>query len=333
VAERAVVGNGRAGGIHELLVVAAEAAAVAAVVQVAGVGAPPHRHERVDVPVVHGLRRSDGFFERLALGRRHLGQQPRVGALEARGDAGHGRVAVRVIGQERPQHLAPDERQRPVHEPAAQPLVHRRVRLLVDVGGPVVAVHAVQRALPLFRRHRHRPTAAGEPPPGAVLLAHLHPEHLLPLVLRGGVADRVGLGHVPVNAGVAGGLAGVDLQVQGRVARRRIAVHAVMHPDLLPVTVEFVRPVALFARLPGGAELPHGRGHRPLVGVEHGQEHLPGAVELGADQGAGALTHMAVDAAHPGVGRDLVGGPLGVHHLVAGGAAEDRRVHEGEHPH
>ena len=68
------------------------------------------------------------------------------------------------------------------------------------------------------------------------------------------------------------------------------------------VAVEFLRPVALFAGVLGGAEVLERGGVRPLVVVQRVGDELVGAVELGFDEPLHAGADVALDTVDPRMG-------------------------------
>ena len=99
-----------------------------------------------------------------------------------------------------------------------------------------------------------------------------------------------------------------------------------MREQLDLVGLEPLRRVAVLAALPRGGELADLRDHRPVVRGQD-SDQLVDTVPLGLDLAGGAGGHVAIDARHVRMRRAVPGFPLGLHRLVAGGAAERRRVH------
>ena len=97
--------------------------------------------------------------------------------------------------------------------------------------------------------------------------------------------------------------------------------------DAQAVLAVLLRPVARFAGLARWAQVGDRRRDGPRVGVERHREHLPHAGELALHEPPGARPDMALDALHARVRRVQVGRVLGLHHVVAGLAAERHRVH------
>ncbi len=130
-----------------LLVVAAEAADLAAhvrrVADVVPVRAPLDVHRREDVPAPDVAERLARGGDRVLLRSRHLRVGLRVERVDRLRDALARRLVARVVGLERLESLAADERQRGVDPPVEKGGVELAVGVAVDVRRPVVAVHAV----------------------------------------------------------------------------------------------------------------------------------------------------------------------------------------------
>ena len=155
---------------------------------------------------------------------------------------------------------------------------------------------------------------------------HLDLVDRLALLVRAVADDVVGV-DVPVDALAAAGLAAAHLHHQHGLHLGVGLVLLEVGVDLEPVAHELVRPVALLAGLARRAQVVDGHGDRPRVEVERHRDELPGAGELGLHEPVRARADVALHALHPRVRRALVGRVLGLHHRVAGGAAELRRLH------
>ncbi len=198
------------------------------------------------------------------------------------------------------------------------------------MGRPVVAVHTVHQtpfaAVLSVRRQTVRRAVRQEGLDRSVRQGHLD---LVDRLARrvGAVADPVARIDVPVDALGRPALDAADPQQQHRLELGVAFVVRVVRDHLEPVADELRRPVALLAGLAGRAQVVDRRGNRPRVEVERHRHDLPRARQLGLDEPVGAGADVALDALDPGVRRALVGRVLGLHHGVAGRAAELGRVH------
>src|SRR5215207_9973851 len=91
--------------------------------------------------------------------------------------------------------------------------------------------------------------------------------------------------------------------------------------------MEFLRPVTLLARLPGGAHVVDRSRNRLFVITGDHPPQLPGAVRLRANKVAGAAADVTGHAFYPRVRCVLIRDVLGLHRRVADLAAELTRLH------
>ena len=196
-----------------------------------------------------------------------------------------------------------------------------------DVRGTVVTVHAVHQAprspLPILRRIiAGRQVGAN----AAVRSGQLDLVNRLPRGI-GAVADGHARIDMPVDALGLSALQAADPHHQYGFQLGVGAVVGMGRGDLQPVADELVRPMALLAGLPRGAQVLDRRQYGAGVEVEVDGDDLPGPGQLGLDEPVRTGTDVARRALDPRVRRPLVGRVLGRHHTVASGAAELRGVH------
>ena len=205
-------------------------------------------------------------------------------------------------------------------------VAHRRVDLfhrhVEGVARPVVAVDAVHGAPDGARRRGSGRVA----PDLAPRVPHLDLVDRLPLVV-GEVADAHAGVDVPVDPlGGAPLLAAHPHEEHGLLLGVGLVV-AEARDDLDAVAHELARPVALLAGLARRAQIVDRRGDRPRIDAGGDRHDLSDARELGLDEPSRPRPDVTVDAADVGVGGALEGGELGLHHAVAGLAAELGGVH------
>jgi len=94
--------------------------------------------------------------------------------------------------------------------------------------------------------------------------------------------------------------------------------------DLL--TVELVRPVAMFTGIPGRAQMFNRGRDRPAVAVSHNCQHLAQTRDLGLDKPFGTGSDVAFNTGYLDMGRPLVGSIFRSHDFMAHHAAEIGRV-------
>jgi len=196
------------------------------------------------------------------------------------------------------------------------------------MGRPVVAVHAVHDApaLDLAGAGIFRSGAAKDFH-GSVGQLQLHlPDEL---AFRVGPIAHPDCGiHVPVNA-VAGPFRHPSYlhEEDGFHGSVRLVLPE-GGDDLEPVSDELCRPVALLAGLPRGPQVADGARNRPRIEMERDGQNLVAPGQLRLDEPAGSGADVAGNAGHPRVRGAPVGRVLGLHDLVARGAAELGGVHD-----
>src|ERR1039457_2801557 len=93
------------------------------------------------------------------------------------------------------------------------------------------------------------------------------------------------------------------------------------------VAGEALRPMTLLAGFTRRAQVLYRRRNRTRISMESYGDDLAQAGEFRPDKTTCSRADVTLDASYPRVRRILVGGVLGVHHGVAGFAAEVRRIH------
>ena len=122
-------------------------------------------------------------------------------------------------------------------------------------------------------------------------------------------------------------VAAADLHQQDGFGKRIGGVVGIFIDHAQAVLAVFLGPVAGFAGFPGRAQVVDRRRNRPGVSVEGYGKDLSHAGQLAAHEPGRAGTDVAFDALDARMRRLLVGGVLGLHHGVAGLAAEGDRIH------
>ena len=316
------------GGLHAV-VVAAEAARRVVVPDIVRVGRPVGIHRREDRTPVDGLHRLNGLGQFLGSVLDELRIFLPVVVPQIVRDAHHRLVGRLVPLTQREHGLDLDVGQAPGNRPLLDRHVHGRHGSCELVGGAIVAVHAVHG--PHLRR---RFVGFAERVVDVVEFAHTpvrsrdaHPGDVLPSLIRRDVLDIGGDEHVVVDARSLheARLLAADLQQHPQPVRRVLFVRERVGANHLLVTDEFLRPVALFTSLPRGAQVVDRRWNRAREAVDGDGPDLAEAVDLGFDEPVGALADVTLDAGDPRVRRRLIGGPLGMHDVVAELATEARR--------
>src|SRR3990170_3241511 len=273
VAEVAGDGYALAAGRVGQLAMAAEAAGPRGVAHVVGVGLPgyPHLGEGGEPGNLLQLLQGPGHGLLLLIielrGRGPVELLYTLHPLEGFREAGRG-------GHQGLESFPLDKGEAGVHGPLGQGRIYELRRGAEDMGGPVMAVNAVHKALPLlYHLGRHFVLLAGvvvlsEVSPGPL---HPHPAYFLAFLIQGEIPE---LGrHVPVDAAGFGGPRPTHLQCQSHILPGVSLVLGKAGPRSQHIPGEFLGPVADLAGLPGGTQLLHRGGDGAVVGIQqHGKD-------------------------------------------------------------